>query len=178
LHIKGKTWHLRRNSVSQCSLATRCAGAKGLIVNDLANGCHSAKPLLELHRNCLGWVPGVLFPAMSQGTGFARGPKPADRRRSQRLPLQVPIFVRGLDEYGDEFLDLTKTLNISAVGACLASPRALRLNQLLFLRIPAPSPSSSGLVSEASPAISARVLREHPVGDIHLGAVEFVKPLA
>jgi len=89
----------------------------------------------------------------------------------------VPIFVRGLDAYGDEFLDLTKTLNISAVGACLASPRSLRLNQLLSLRIPAPSPSSAGLVPEASPAISARVLREHPVGDIHLVAVEFVKPL-
>jgi len=115
---------------------------------------------------------------MSRGTGFAKGLKPADRRRSQRLPLQVPIFVRGLDEYGDEFLDLTKTLNISAVGAYLASPRALSLNQLLFLRIPAPSPSSSGLVPEASPAISARVLREHPAGDIHFVAVEFVKPLA
>jgi len=114
---------------------------------------------------------------MSLGTSFAKGPKPSDRRRSQRLPLQVPIFVRGLDNYGDEFLDLTKTLNISAVGACLASPRPLRPNQLLSLRIPAPSPSSSGLVPEASPAISARVLREHPVGEIHFVAVEFVKPL-
>ena len=114
---------------------------------------------------------------MSQATAFARGPSPADRRRSERLPLQVPIFVRGLDIYGDEFLDLTKTVNISAVGACLASPRALRPNQLLSLRIPAPSPSSAGLVPEASPAIGARVLREQPVGDIHLVAVEFVKRL-
>jgi len=103
--------------------------------------------------------------------------KPSDRRRSQRLPLQVPIFVRGLDVYGDEFLDLTKTLNISAVGACLASPRPLRMNQLISLRIPAPSPSSAGVVPEASPAITARVLRENPVGDIHMVAVEFVNPL-
>jgi len=114
---------------------------------------------------------------MNQAAAFARDPRATDRRRSQRLPLQVPIFVRGLDAYGDEFLDLTKTLNISAVGACLASPRPLRLNQLLSLRIPAPSPSSAGLVPEASPAISARVLREQPIGDIHLVAVEFVKPL-
>jgi hypothetical protein len=89
----------------------------------------------------------------------------------------VPIFVRGLDLYGEEFLDLTKTLNISAVGASLASPRALHVNQLVSLRIPAPSPSSSGLVPEASPPISARVIREHPTGDIHLIAVEFIKPL-
>jgi len=114
---------------------------------------------------------------MAQGSSFARERSPKDRRRSPRLPLQVPIFVRGLDPYGDEFLDLTKTLNISGVGACLASARALHLNQLLSLRIPAPSPSSSGVIPEASQPISARVVREHPVGDIHLVAVEFVKPL-
>jgi PilZ domain len=114
---------------------------------------------------------------MAHGFGFARQPAPADRRRSPRLRLQVPIFVRGLDIYGEEFLDLTKTLDISAVGASLASPRPLHLNELVSLRIPAPSPSSSGLVPEASPPISARVIREQPVGDIHLVAVEFVKPL-
>jgi len=114
---------------------------------------------------------------MAPGIGFARQPNPADRRRSARLRLQVPIFVRGLDIYGDEFLDLTKTLNISAVGACLASPRPLHLNQLVSLRIPAPSPSSAGVVPEASPPISARVIRDHPVGDIHMVAVEFVAPL-
>ena len=114
---------------------------------------------------------------MVEGFGYAKQAAPADRRRSPRLPLQVPIFVRGLDLYGDEFLDLTKTLNISAVGACLASPRALHLHQLVSLRIPAPSPSSAGVVPEASPPISARVIREHPVGDIHIVGVEFVKPL-
>ena len=108
---------------------------------------------------------------------MAQEAKPGDRRRSERLPLQVPIFVRGQDLYGEEFLDLTKTLNISAVGACLASPRRLRLNQLVTLRIPAPSPSSAGLVPEASPAMKARVLREQPLGDVHVVAVEFVKPL-
>ncbi len=114
---------------------------------------------------------------MTQGFAYARQPAPADRRRSPRLRLQVPIFVRGLDVYGDEFLDLTKTLNISAVGACLASPRALRPDQLVSLRIPAPSPSSAGVVPEASPPISARVVRENPVGDIHMVAVEFARPL-
>jgi hypothetical protein len=114
---------------------------------------------------------------MTQGFGYARELSPRDRRRSPRLPLQVPIFVRGLDVYGDEFLDLTKTLNISGVGACLASARSLHPHQLVSLRIPAPSPSSSGVVPEASPPISARVVREHPVGDIHMVAVEFVKPL-
>ena len=47
------------------------------------------------------------------------------------------MFVRGVDSAGVEFLDLTKTLDISATGAFLASPRLLRSDQLLNLTIPA-----------------------------------------
>jgi len=114
---------------------------------------------------------------MSHGAAFARSPEASDRRRWPRMRLQIPVFVRGLDALGEEFLDLTKTTDISAVGACLASPRPLRLNQLISLRVPAPSPFSSGLVPESTPAISARVIRGQPVGDLHLVGVEFVKPL-
>jgi hypothetical protein len=93
------------------------------------------------------------------------------------MRLQIPVFVRGLDVYGEEFLDLTKTTNISAVGACIASPRALRLNQMISLRIPAPSTPSAGLVPEATAAIAARVIRGQPAGDQYFVGVEFVKPL-
>ena len=85
--------------------------------------------------------------------------------------------MRGLEVYEEEFLDLTKKINFGAVGACLASPRPLGLNQLVSLRIPAPSPSSSGLVPEGLPVIGARVIRAQPVGDIHFVGLEFVKPL-
>jgi len=37
-------------------------------------------------------------------------------RRSARLRLQVPVFLRGTDTSGAEFIELTKTLNISATG--------------------------------------------------------------
>ncbi|HMD33211.1 MAG TPA: PilZ domain-containing protein [Candidatus Acidoferrales bacterium] len=115
---------------------------------------------------------------MATGTAIGRQPHPAERRRARRLRLQVPIFVRGMDDvYADAFLDLTKTADISAIGACLASPRALRLNQLVSLRIPAPSPSSAGLLPGASPPISARVVRSQSMGDFHLVGVEFTKPL-
>ena len=82
-----------------------------------------------------------------------------------------------MDAYGEEFLDLTKTINISAVGACLASPRPLRLNQLVSLRIPAPSPLSTGMVPEATPPIAARVIRGQPLAHMHIVGVEFVKAL-
>jgi len=101
---------------------------------------------------------------------------PAERRRSQRIHVQIPMFVRGTDAAGLEFLDLTKTLDISATGAYLASPRAIRTNQLINLTIPAPSSHSPTLPSE-TPPIQARVRRSHAAQGIHLLGVEFLKAL-
>jgi len=102
---------------------------------------------------------------------------PAERRRSPRLRLQIPIFVRGVDAHGDDFLDLSRTLNISASGACLAVPRTLKLNELVSLTIPAPPPVSSGLVPVETRPLQGRVRRDQVVGDVHLVGVEFLRPL-
>ena len=102
----------------------------------------------------------------------------ADRRKSPRLRLQVPMFIRGVDARGHEFLDLTKTLDISATGAFLASPRALRQHDLISLTIPAPPPTSAGSVPPAMPPIQARVLRSESSGDVHLVGVEFLRAIA
>lgn len=101
----------------------------------------------------------------------------AERRRSTRLRLQVPLFLRGLDAAGKEFLDLTKTLDISATGAYLASPRPLRRNELVSLTIPAPSLSATGLLPAGNTPIQARVLRSQVAGDMHLIGVEFLKSI-
>ena len=101
---------------------------------------------------------------------------PAERRRSQRIHLQIPMFVRGVDAAGAEFLDLTKTLDISATGAYLASPRLLQANQLLNLTIPAP-PSPTSTMPAETPPIPARVRRHRASGGVHLLAVEFLKAL-
>src|SRR5208282_4362595 len=101
---------------------------------------------------------------------------PAERRRAQRIHLQIPMFVRGVDAAGSEFLDLTKTLDISATGAYLASPRLLSNNQLLNLTIPAP-PSPSSTMPAETPPIPARVRRHRAMGGVHLLAVEFLKAL-
>jgi len=86
------------------------------------------------------------------------------------------MFIRGTDASGAEFLDLTKTLNISANGAYLASSRLLQLNQLLNLTIPAPPLPSSTLPVE-TPPIQARVKRQYDSEGIHLLGVEFVRSL-
>lgn len=106
-----------------------------------------------------------------------RGVEPVQRRRSPRIRLQVPVFVRGTDTSGSEFIELTKTLNISATGACIASTHILRPEQLIHLTIPAPSPASSSVVPSETPPITARVLRQDIAGDMRLFGLEFLRSL-
>ncbi|MBI1749135.1 MAG: PilZ domain-containing protein [Acidobacteria bacterium] len=102
---------------------------------------------------------------------------PAERRRSPRLHLQLPIFVRGVDASGDDFLDLSRTIDISSVGACLAISRSMKLSEVVSLTIPAPPPTSAGLVPAETRPIQGRVRRSSPAGDVHLIGVEFTRPL-
>ena len=102
---------------------------------------------------------------------------PTSTRRSPRLRLQVPVFLRATDAAGTDFMEITKTLNISAHGACIASTRNLRRDQIVQLTIPTPSPSSSSMVPSETPPISARVLRQESSGEMRLFGLEFLKPL-
>jgi hypothetical protein len=98
-------------------------------------------------------------------------------RRSPRIRLQMPVFIRSTDSSGASFLELTKTLNISATGACIASAHALRAEQVLQLTIPAPSPGLSSTVPNETPPITAKIRREESSGEFHLFGVEFLQPL-
>lgn len=109
--------------------------------------------------------------------GEQKGLETRSTRRSPRIHLQVPVFVRGTDASGTEFIELTKTLNISAFGACIASQHVLWPNQTVHLTIPAPAPASSGLVPSETPPIVARVLRQESAGETRLFALEFLHPL-
>jgi len=98
-------------------------------------------------------------------------------RRSPRIRLQVPVFVRGTDASGAEFIELTKTLNISSLGACIASTHVLRLEQTIHLTIPTPGPTTSSLIPSETPPIVARVLRQESAGELRLIGLEFLRPL-
>jgi PilZ domain len=104
-------------------------------------------------------------------------PLDEERRRYQRIRLQVPLFIRGKDAQGDQFMELAKTLDISAIGAFLASPRPLALGGFITLTIPAPSITSSGLVPAGMAPIQARIRRQQEAGDVYLVGVEFLKPI-
>lgn len=103
--------------------------------------------------------------------------QPVERRRSPRIRLQIPIFLRGVDSAGSEFLELTKTLDISATGAFIACTRHFSDGQVVSLTIPAPSPATSLAVPPETPPISARVKRQQMAADIHLIGLEFLKSL-
>ena len=98
-------------------------------------------------------------------------------RACSRIRIQVPVFLRGADASGVEFVELTKTLNISARGACIASTHLLRVDQHVLLTIPAPSPASSSLVPTETPPIAARVRRQGVLGDLWIFGLEFLRPL-
>jgi PilZ domain len=100
-----------------------------------------------------------------------------ERRRSQRLHLQIPLFVRGRDAHRDQFTDLAKSLDVSALGALLTCPRPLTISDIITLTIPAPSITSSALVPAGMPPIQARVKRQQEAGDVYLIGVEFLKPI-
>lgn len=110
---------------------------------------------------------------------FSKGQREGTQRRtSPRIRLQVPVFVRGMDASGVEFIELTKTLNISATGACIASTHLLRADQIVHLTIPAPSPAPSSVVPSETPPIAAKVLRRQDLADdMRLFGLEFLRPL-
>jgi len=101
----------------------------------------------------------------------------SEARRSSRLRIQVPVFLRGADPSGAEFIELTKTLNISAGGACITSAHALHPEQMVHLTIPAPSAALSSLIPSETPPIVAKVRRVDYLGDIRLFGLEFLHPL-
>lgn len=98
-------------------------------------------------------------------------------RASSRIKIQVPVFLRASDPTGLEFIELTKTLNISATGACITSTHLLRVDQMVHLTIPAPSASSSSLIPSETPPITAKVRRQEVVGEMRIFGLEFLRPL-
>lgn len=98
-------------------------------------------------------------------------------RTTPRIRIQIPVFLRGSDAKGLEFIELTKTLNISARGACITSTHLLRIGQTVQLTIPAPAPSTSSMVPSETPPIVAKVRRHEDLGDLRVFGLEFLRSL-
>ena len=100
-----------------------------------------------------------------------------ERRRWQRLPLAIPVFVRGGDERGKEFLEFANALNISAGGALLVTRRYLPRSSKVSLEIPsAPLPNLASKPYFVR-TLQARVVRLDLADKYHLWGVQFTRPL-
>jgi c-di-GMP-binding flagellar brake protein YcgR len=82
-----------------------------------------------------------------------------ERREYYRLPIRVPIFIKGIDKHGDEFVELTHTINVSATGACLITKRDLPYSADLLVSIPAPVNSDVGSPQDQDFRFPAKVVR-------------------
>jgi PilZ domain len=100
-----------------------------------------------------------------------------ERRKHERIPLAIPVFVRGANSEGREFLEFATALNISAGGALLVSRRYLPELSKVSLEIPsAPFPQIAGL-PRAVKRLRARILRIMTHEGHQLWALQFSPPL-
>src|SRR5260370_12022419 len=101
----------------------------------------------------------------------------SERRHWQRLPLAIPLFVRGVDKHGKDFLDFTVALNISAGGALVAIRRPLPRASVLSLEVPSsPWPQLTARLQSVR-SLQARVLRTADNASFNLCALRFMRPL-
>jgi len=104
---------------------------------------------------------------------------PTQRRRTPRIRLQFPYSLRVPDAFlAQNLSNSPELLNISANGACIASTRILRPEQIIhltdipLLHQPLPAYHPAKLLD------SAKVLRQDAVGDLWLFGLEFLRHLS
>jgi hypothetical protein len=106
-----------------------------------------------------------------------RHEKREERRRSERLPVGVPVFVRGLDEKQQPFVEFTTAWNISSHGALVATKRFLPLSTPVVLHVPsAPLPPKT-LAAAHAQALNATPVYVKKNELMYLTGLEFSKPL-
>lgn len=101
-----------------------------------------------------------------------------ERRSWQRLPIAVPVFVRGVDPQGKPFIEFASALNISAGGMLVAARRFLPSLTGLLLEIPSAPVPASQLVAGTNRLFKVKALRDMVVDHCHYVAFKFTRPLA
>lgn len=103
--------------------------------------------------------------------------KASDRRRWERLPLAIPVFVRGLDPNGKQFVDFATALDISVGGALLAIHRHLPPGSKIMLEIPSAPAANAKVPRIARRNFYAKAVRVSPGDNCNLMGLQFQKPL-
>lgn len=101
----------------------------------------------------------------------------ADRRRWERLPLAIPVFARGLDEHGKEFVEFTNAFNVNAGGALLATHRYLAPASQVSLEVASAPVPQQTLLPHVVRLLQAKVIRGAQSNGFHLSSLRFARPL-
>jgi len=103
------------------------------------------------------------------------GEEVKDKRRWQRLSLIIPVYARGQEENGEEFLEFTTLLDVSAGGALLLTRRSLPPSTQVSLRllsVPLLETTLEAHLGGSLRAREARVVRVQTSGKHHLSGLE------
>ncbi len=112
-------------------------------------------------------------------TGARRAGQKAvvERRKNERVPLAIPVFVRGSDSEGKEFLEFATALNISASGALLATRRYVPRLSTISLEIPSAPLPRNEVLPHAVRRLRARLLRITTRDGYQLWGLKFTSSL-
>jgi hypothetical protein len=100
-----------------------------------------------------------------------------DRRRWSRIPVAIPVFVRGKDHEGKEFREFTTAFNISGGGVLLATRRFVPRSYKVFLEIPAGPLSSQPMPQKYYRDLVGRAVTVTHAEQCYLCGVKFTRPL-
>src|SRR5271169_4101153 len=98
-----------------------------------------------------------------------------ERRRERRVPVHLPMLVRGTDRAGELFEERTSSVNLCRGGAAFATRYALDLGSRLEISIPVTPPAGE---SDTEFSTQGRIVHLAPGRDSHelLVGVEFTGP--
>jgi hypothetical protein len=111
---------------------------------------------------------------VQKGNGSFAGP---ERRNYERLPVPLPIFVRGVDANGKDFLEFATALNISAGGALVAVRRYMPQSSNISLEIPSAPPQQIQAAVNSGRNFHAQVIRVTNSDRCDYWALQFSQPL-
>lgn len=100
----------------------------------------------------------------------------AERRRWPRLPLAIPVFVKGRAA-DKEFLEFSTALNVSAGGMLVAVRHSLPPEHDVSLEIPSAPLVALNNLPRAVRTLRAKVLRMAHADLYNLIAFKFTRPL-
>jgi len=104
-------------------------------------------------------------------------PPKADRRRWERIPIAIPIFLLGKDHDGKEFREFGTALNISPGGVLLAARRYLPPFSAVSLEIPSGPLPRGGIAGKFIRTLPGHTVTVTHSEQCYLCGVKFERPV-